>query len=1093
MSQYLDWKATQPATDSANAAESNVVKKTAETKLAAPVKPLIEQSGLPNILSSYRSYTYNFTLAALDKSALSDPTIYRTAKFQNSANNLVILKSGGKGSLGIHSDLTVNEEPVYDKYAAQNNKIKIDALANTNNLISGFNENSPGRFDMFIENVEINTIMAFSKEGGTTQPTKISFDIIEPYSINGFIEALHVSAVAAGYISYVQASFILKLEFQGYPDGDNISSSEFIPLSTRYFVIGFTKVEVEVTERGTKYHCSALPYEQRAFGQPNTLKQPINMSGSKVKSILEDFMTNLNKQIIESNSKSKDPEDTKHNDRYVIKFPSWSDTDGFNVNEASDIGNADVTQLLRDATVFKFPDPGKTDDTKVKSKEHIINTDQTVQFAEGANIHECIAAVIRDSTYIRNILKNLPTKVDSYGMLDYFLIKLEITNQESTDAVYRKPFQVYTYVVTPYKIHYTRVPNYGDQKIDISKIKKLSLREYNYIYTGKNIDVLNFKLNFNTLYYESAPTAMGNNNAVSAKNAAAPSNNVEVKGQTGDTKVMQQDANGKAPVRTDESANEVSPDAGGAGGQRQDDPYSVLARNMHNSVIDSKASMLTGELEIIGDPYFLVTGGIGNYNPKPAGRGVTVDGEATYNTGDVMITINFRNPDDINSFENGGMMRFDANKVPFSGVYRVNAAVSTFNDGQFKQRLSVMRMQGQVIGDTSPVSKIQDQFSTSAKPTDQSSPDTTTADNPSARPTSANALLQLTRGMVSPGLPGVLSNFTAAVGGIGSSVNSLLNQVSGAVSGGINQLTSAASSLGGIVPGGVDQLASGIRLQASGLINSVQQQATSAIGGFTSITSAANSAVGAVNSITGAANSAIGAVTSAANSAIGAVTNVSSVANFASGIQNKISAITSGIPTDPFAIASKFGINAAQLSGLSADLQSKVLAQAAELNKLIPSNVDISRAIDQGIVLNYIPSGKLANLPAIAPLAIAPAAAVDTQFLNQLVKEGGPQALANAYGVSDISKISSSLLSPSLSSGILASIPASISNPLAGGLSAIKGVASMGNSLSSGLSSLTSGASAINNAQNLATSVTAQFGSISQATSPLTSLISKIG
>jgi hypothetical protein len=1079
MSQYLDWKATQPASDSANSTESIVVKKTVDVNPNVPAKQLIEQSGLQNILNSYRSYTYNFTLAALDKSALSDPTIYRTAKFQNSAKNLVILKSGGKGYLGIHSDLTVNEEPVYDKYAAQNNKTKIDALANTNNLISGFNENSPGRFDMFIENVEINTIMAFSREGGTTQPTKLSFDIIEPYSINGFIEALHVSAVAAGYISYVQASFILKLEFQGYPDGDNISSSEFIPLSTRYFVIGFTKVEVEVTERGTKYRCSAVPYEQRAFGQPNTLKQPINMAGSKVKSILEDFMTNLNKQIVESNIKSKNTEDNKHNDQYVIKFPVWSDTDGFNDNGTSDIGNADVTQLLRDSTVFKFPDPGKKDDTAVQTKEHIISASQTVQFAEGANIHECIAAVIRDSTYIRNILRNLPTKVDSYGMLDYFLIKLEITNQASTDTVYRKPFQIFTYVVSPYRIHYTRVPNYGDQKIDISKIKKLSLREYNYIYTGKNIDILNFKLNFNTLYYESAPTAMGNNNSVSSKNAVAASNNVEIKGQAGDTKVMQNDILGKSPVRTDVSANDVSPAAGGAGGQRQDDPYSVLARNMHSSVIDSKASMLTGELEIIGDPYFLVTGGIGNYNPKPSGRGVTVDGEATYNTGDVMITINFRNPDDINSFENGGMMRFDANKVPFSGVYRVNSAVSTFNDGQFKQRLSVMRMQGQVIGDTSPVSKIQDQFSTSAKSTDQSSPDTTIAANPSARPTSVNALLQLGRGIVSPGLPGVLSNFTSAVGGVGSSVNSLLNQVSGAVSGGISQLTSAASSLGGIVPGGVDQLASGIRLQASGLINSVQQQATSAIGGLTSIT--------------GAANSAIGGLTSAANSAIGAVTNVASVANFASDIQNKISAITSGIPTDPFAIASKFGINAAQLSGLSADLQSKVLAQAAALNKLIPTNVDISRAIDQGIVLNYIPSGKLANIPAIAPPITAPAAAVDTTFLNQLVKEGGPQALANAYGVSDISKISSSLLSSSITAGILSSIPASISNPLVGGLSAINGVASIGNSLSSGLSSLAGSASAINNVQNLATSVTAQFGSISKAVSPLTSLISKIG
>lgn len=1072
MSQYLDWKATPPPV-----AVPDIVEKKTVDAVKDPVKifnPLVEQSGATNILNKYKSYSYVFTLAALEKSLLANPDAYRTNSFQNSANNLVIIKSGGKGSTGFSSNLNVNtitvdDVPVCSKDdEAVNKKRRIDSLKETQDLISGFNKNSPGRFDMFIENVEITTIMAFGKDGGATQPTKISFDVIEPYSINGFMEALQVSSVAAGYPSYGQASFILKVEFLGYPDGQDITLSEIVPQSTRYFVLGFTGLEVEVSERGMKYRCSAVPFEQRAFGQPNTLKLPISMHGSTVKSILEDFMEGINVQIQNSDDQSKTSSDTKQSDKYAIKFPSWSDIDGLDYDKDNELSSKPVIKLHNDAALFKFTDPGLDDEAGPpisSSNEVLIASALTVQFTTGARIHECIAAVIRDSTYVRGILEHLSEKLDSYGMLDYFLIRLEVTNGSTIDSVSRKPFQQYTYVVTPYRIHYTRIPNYADLKIDAEKLKSLSLRDYNYIYTGKNIDITNFKLNFNSLYFEALPRSMGNNDSVSSKNAIAPSSNVVVKSSSGDIEQQQQDTLGKPTTKTTEFANSVSPDAGGAGGQRQDDPYSVLARNMHEAVINSNVSMVTGDIDIIGDPFYLVTGGIGNYNPAPAGRGLTMDGESAFNTGDTMITISFRNPDDIDSFENGGMMRFNANKVPFSGIYQVISAVSMFQDGQFKQRLNIIRLPGQVIGDTSPVSNIQDKFTTSAKSIDQSSPDTTTADNPSARPTSANALLQLGRGIVSPGLPGALSNFTAAVGGIGSSVNSLLNQVSGAVSGGINQLTSAASSLGGIVPGGVDQLASGIRLQASGLINSVQQQATSTIGGLTS----------------------------AANSAIGAVTNVSSVANFASDIQNKISAITSGIPTDPFAIASKFGINAAQLSGLSTDLQSKVLAQAEELNKLIPSHVDISRAIDQGIVLNYIPSGKLANLPAIAPLSTAPIAAVDTQFLNQLVKEGGPQALANAYGVSDISKISSSILSPSLTSGILSAIPSSISNPLAGGLSAINGVASISNSLSSGLSTLASGASVINNAQNLATSVTAQFGSVSKATSPLATLISKIG
>ena len=46
-----------------------------------------------NILNSYRSVTYNFTLAGLKKDYLKDPKKYRESEL-----DLVILKSGGKGA-----------------------------------------------------------------------------------------------------------------------------------------------------------------------------------------------------------------------------------------------------------------------------------------------------------------------------------------------------------------------------------------------------------------------------------------------------------------------------------------------------------------------------------------------------------------------------------------------------------------------------------------------------------------------------------------------------------------------------------------------------------------------------------------------------------------------------------------------------------------------------------------------------------------------------------------------------------------------------------------------------------------------------------
>jgi hypothetical protein len=152
-----------------------------------------------NVLNSYRSYNYNFVLAGLDKAALTDPTV---ENFEASIKLLTILSSSGKGN----SIVTPSRST--------------DGSGRT--LINNFNKQSPGRFDMFIDNVEITTLMAFQKQSTTTLPTTCRFEVFEPYSINGFVEALHVTSVAAGYVNYAEASFILKMSFVGYSDNGDM-------------------------------------------------------------------------------------------------------------------------------------------------------------------------------------------------------------------------------------------------------------------------------------------------------------------------------------------------------------------------------------------------------------------------------------------------------------------------------------------------------------------------------------------------------------------------------------------------------------------------------------------------------------------------------------------------------------------------------------------------------------------------------------------------------------------------------------------------------------------------------------------------------
>ena len=697
--------------------QAGVYEDTTRKTVLPKAPPKVTLSGLQNVLNSYRSYTYNFTLAALNKADVANPE-----KYENSALSFVIAKTGGKGIAGIKTTnpkVTASEEGDYvaTDIAKQDASVK--------KLVSDFNEKSPGRFDLFIDNVDIDAAMAFSKTSSTTLPTSIKFEVIEPYSINGFIEALHVSAVAAGYLTYSSASFILKMEFVGYPDSDTFTNPEVIDGGTRYFVFGFTGLDVSVTEKGTRYRCSGSPFGQKGYGQSNILKENLKMEGSTVKEILTDLMEKINAQIVNSDKASREDQSSNEHDKYDIKFPSWSETKGFDLtNPDNEIAKAAVTKLLRDNQLYKFDDPADT------NKENALHADSatkpltggteppsvayapgkpTVQFANGAHIHECIASLIRDSLYVRDLISkmgqpgsNVP---DENGMVNYFLITLNVENSEVIDRISRRPFQRFTYVVTEYKVYHTIVPAFATDTIDAAKLKLLSLRDYNYIYTGKNIDILEFNLNFNTLYFEAIPRAMGNNDISGSKTALGNSNSVDPKLETTDQRITRTaiSENSGGQTLTASNAGEMSEKSGGSAGQPLDDPYSVLAKNMHEAIINSNASLITGEITILGDPFYIATGGIGNTNPKPKSRGITASGEAAQHYGSVFITVNFRNPIDIGTFESGGLMYFQDGKVPFGGVYRVLSARSYFKDGQFKQTLSIARIPGQIDAGGGPV------------------------------------------------------------------------------------------------------------------------------------------------------------------------------------------------------------------------------------------------------------------------------------------------------------------------------------------------------------------------------------------------------
>jgi hypothetical protein len=277
-------------------------------------------------------------------------------------------------------------------------------------------------------------------------------------------------------------------------------------------------------------------------------------------------------------------------------------------------------------------------------------------------------------------------------MVEYAHVALERIPLGGWNESTGMPAYHYRYIVLPYLMHYTRVPMFQKpmSRNDRAELERLYVkRVYDYMYTGKNVDVRRFNLNFNHLFYQAFP--YGNSSGIFTDPTRNSSHS-----QTGKA-VPTNTSSGSSKKRTIPASPQMAnPELskinkhGSNAARRNYDSIDALITSMHQAILDN-TDMITCELEILGDPYFLVTGGIGNYKPGARDLGTTNNGEAPYQSSDVIIAVNFKTPNDITA---NGSVEFT--KAPFGGCFRVNKVRSKFSDGLFTQQLFLVRLPGQL-------------------------------------------------------------------------------------------------------------------------------------------------------------------------------------------------------------------------------------------------------------------------------------------------------------------------------------------------------------------------------------------------------------
>ena len=675
-----------------------------EEKIALPIA---------NPLEKFVSSNYLFTLSSLSADAVNFPD----ESYRKGLVGKIILSSGGRFS----------ESRISTAYQTL--------------------DNPSGKYDYFIDNVEMYSQITPSSSTKGTNIVTLDFEVTEPYSMGQFLQSCQIAAVQNGHTDYTQAPYLLSLEFKGYT-ADNESET----VAVRYFPIRMYSINMTITSAGCKYQVKSQAWNELALNDNyNFLKADFAISGKTVVEMLQSGSNSLQQLMTSRLLEASKTDEAKPYlpDEIAIVFPTELQTiapqeatdngatikegtaGGGNVLTRVKLTRSDKTNILIQAdnevsalgkASMNFSlaqgghDPKKPDDPNANDKNITVvalankkfprnsyqleNNNKEFVFRKGTSIINAITEVMLMSEYCTGAVTNSPTN----GFYDWFRIETQAyitTANKQNENVGVNP-KLLVFRVVPYKIHQSLFATPNITASGYQQLVDEAVKEYNYIYTGKNVDVLDFKLTLNNnfgvpLLAQGLGAAAGE--ALMSRlgqSGAAPSDSIlpYVPSINGNAKSGGDVATGTAMGLAKVDRWKSSDGAGDA------DTYKTLvAKQFQARILNLGTEKVQADMTILGDPYYLADSGIGNFtNTNATGRiNVTATGAMDYQSSEVDILINFRTPVDLNS---SGSLTFPDDiktqlEIPFSGLYKVITVKSSFVKGKFTQVLNLARRSNQ--------------------------------------------------------------------------------------------------------------------------------------------------------------------------------------------------------------------------------------------------------------------------------------------------------------------------------------------------------------------------------------------------------------
>jgi len=552
-----------------------------------------------------------------------------------------------------------------------------------------------------LQDVVIQSLIGNNSTTGSTNNLTGNFKIVEPYGVTLIDSLVQASWDGVQYVNYLENIYMLQIDFVGYDDKGQAISAADTAIYRKRFPLRLLTMGVDVNKQGATYSCEFSAWNQTALSNEYA---KTNANFNVKAGTVGEFFTNLSLKYSEFFQNQVKTEKAQYADSIVFDIDPDIEKSLIVDKTKVPYSQSNPNSTGFDPSAITWPINHGTDISSLVVQ--IISASDYLQHQLGLSPNETVA----DQTQILNTIK-ITTSTERSGLS---------MDGTATDNAFDQVRCTYAKRIT-YSIHqYSTYKGTNPLLPQASDSRPSTVKQYSYLYTGQNIDVLDLKLNFDMAYYT---TVLSYASEYAAAQQTADTKNQQLSQYastlllTPSTMAIGIPALRGVPVLTPQKIKSVVNDVNLSSGlNMQNNPKNIIALDALKSTYTKAAGdMLTVDLTIAGDPHLLKQDDVyylpsPNPDKSPIYNSLTqtqYDFAAAYqqlkfDIGEVVVRLAINTPLDIDTdWTNNGLVFPQPGVMPslFSGQYHVNLIESTFTNGKFEQKLSLYRFPNDDIVD----------------------------------------------------------------------------------------------------------------------------------------------------------------------------------------------------------------------------------------------------------------------------------------------------------------------------------------------------------------------------------------------------------